>query len=77
MKGVVIRTPAGYMVLGESINNDESEITNETVGTNKRKYRAEYLKSTVRGAWVFCGRYSNGQKPPARSWEQKCCSQCW
>ena len=36
------------MVLGESINNNESEITNETVGTKKRKSRAEYFKSTVK-----------------------------
>ena len=40
-EGGVIRTPAGFMVLGESINNDESEITDETVGTNKKKSRAE------------------------------------
>ena len=47
-EGGVIRTPAGFMVLGESLNNDESEITDETAGTKKRKSRAEYLKSTVK-----------------------------
>ena len=47
-EGGVIRAPAVFMVLGESINNDESEIPDENVGTNKRKSRAEYLKSTVR-----------------------------
>ena len=56
--GGVMRTPVGvgFMVSGESSSNSSTSITEETGGAKKRKYRAEYVKASVKVKTFFSQR---------------------